>query len=70
MFVHSWKPAYLRQENDKVLLLSFSPRGTVDVKEDLEFLLNAAESTGHAKGGQTETGNTYSVLHHLGSQYP
>ncbi|CAN6336193.1 unnamed protein product [Urochloa humidicola] len=49
------KPAYLRQESDEFLLLSFSPEGGdghrgSDVAEELEFLLAAgaaaAESTG------------------------
>ncbi|CAN6326567.1 unnamed protein product [Urochloa humidicola] len=54
------KPAYLRQESDEFLLLSFSPedgdgrRGS-DVAEELEFLLAAAaaaeESTGRGERG-------------------
>ncbi|RCV15339.1 hypothetical protein SETIT_3G049800v2 [Setaria italica] len=41
------KPAYLREESDEFLLLSFSPegdrRGSDDAREELEFLLAAAE---------------------------
>ncbi|CAL4903076.1 unnamed protein product [Urochloa decumbens] len=52
------KPAYLRQESDEFLLLSFSPEGGdgrgSDVAEELEFLLAAgaaaADSTG--RGGR------------------
>ena len=47
------KPAYLRQESDEFLLLSFSPEGHRgrDVREELEFLLAAAEPTGCGERG-------------------
>ncbi|RLN31094.1 uncharacterized protein C2845_PM05G11290 [Panicum miliaceum] len=47
------KPAYLRQESDEFLLLSFSPEGHRgrDVREELEFLLAAAESMGCGEKG-------------------
>ncbi|CAN6331285.1 unnamed protein product [Urochloa humidicola] len=55
------KPAYLRQESDEFLLLSFSPedgdgRGS-DVAEELEFLLAAAaaESAGRGERGAEGT---------------
>ena len=46
------KPAYLMQESDEFLLLSFSPEGHRgrDVREELEFLLAAAEPTGRGEG--------------------
>ena len=45
------KPAYLMQESDEFLLLSFSPEGHRgrDVREELEFLLAAAEPTGRGE---------------------
>ncbi|OEL23277.1 hypothetical protein BAE44_0015706 [Dichanthelium oligosanthes] len=47
------KPAYLRQESDEFLLLSFSPEDHSgrDVAEELEFLLAAAGSTGRGERG-------------------
>ena len=42
---------YIRQESDEFLLLSFSPEGHHgrDVREELEFLLAAAEPTGRGE---------------------
>jgi len=49
------RPAYLRQESDEFLLLSFSPEDQDpererDVREELDFLLTAAEPGVRAGG--------------------
>ncbi|CAL4910520.1 unnamed protein product [Urochloa decumbens] len=55
------KPAYLRQESDEFLLLSFSPEGGdghrgSDVAEELEFLLAAVAAESTARGGRGPDG--------------
>jgi len=54
------RPAYLRQESDEFLLLSFSPEDQDpererDVREELDFLLAAAEATASRRGGRVRS---------------
>ncbi|KAG0516757.1 hypothetical protein BDA96_09G030700 [Sorghum bicolor] len=54
------RPAYLRQESDEFLLLSFSPDDQDpdrerEVREELDFLLAATEATATRRGGRVRS---------------